>query len=99
MYVIVWQFVIRAECIAEFETLYGSQGEWAQLFARAEGYRNTRLLRDTSDPLRYITLDFWASQKAHDHFRQAHEQEYRALDKRCERLTVNESRLGEFVTD
>ena len=99
MYVIVWQFVIRAESVAEFETIYGSQGEWAQLFARAEGYRNTLLLRDTSDPVRYVTLDFWASRKAHDQFRQTHEQEYRTLDERCERLTVKETNLGEFVTD
>jgi heme-degrading monooxygenase HmoA len=99
MYVIVWEFTIREECIADFEAIYGSQGEWAQLFARAEGYGNTRLLRDTSDPLGYITLDFWASQKAYDQFRQAQEQEYRTLDERCERLTVKETRLGEFVTD
>ena len=99
MYVIVWEFTIREECTAEFEAVYGSRGEWAQLFARAEGYRNSRLLRDVSDPLRYVTLDYWVSQEAHRQFRKAHEQEYRNLDQRCERLTVKETKLGELVTD
>lgn len=99
MYVVVWEFIIRAECAAEFEAVYGPQGEWARLFARAEGYRNTRLLRDVSDPLRYVTLDYWVSQEAHDQFRKAHEQEYRNLDQRCECLTAKETRLGEFATD
>ena len=99
MYLVVWEFIIRAECAAEFEAVYGSQGEWARLFARAEGYRDTRLLRDVSDPLRYVTLDYWVSQEAHDRFRKAHEPEYRNLDQRCERLTAKETRLGEFATD
>lgn len=99
MYVIVWEFTIRADCAAEFEATYGSRGEWARLFARAEGYRHTRLLRDASDPLRYLTLDFWVSREAHERFRRSHENDYTALDQRCERLTAEETRLGEFATD
>ncbi len=98
MYVILWEFIIRAECASEFEAIYGPQGEWAVLFAKGEGYRETQLMRDTSDALRYLTLDFWTSREAHDRFRREHEREYMALDKRCERLTVKEHRLGEFLT-
>ena len=98
MYVVLWEFIIRADSAGEFEAIYGPQGEWAALFAKGEGYRETQLMRDTSDALRYLTLDFWTSREAHDRFRREHEREYMALDKRCERLTVKEHRLGEFLT-
>ena len=96
MFIMVWEFIVRAEHRDEFESVYGSDGEWARLFAESEGYRQTQLLRDLSDPLRYVTLDIWASREAHDSFRQAHAKEYKALDIRCERLTEQENKLGEF---
>jgi heme-degrading monooxygenase HmoA len=98
MYVIFWEFTIQAECAAEFEAIYGPQGEWAVLFAKGEGYRETKLLRDISNPSRYVTLDFWTSREAYERFRRVHKGEYMALDERCERLTVNEHKLGEFLT-
>lgn len=85
--------------MAQFEAAYGPQGDWAQLFAKGEGYEETQLLRDTSNPLRYVTLDFWISREAQESFWQEHAQEYRVLDGHCERLTVKESNLGEFETD
>ncbi|HKC72071.1 MAG TPA: antibiotic biosynthesis monooxygenase [Terriglobales bacterium] len=97
MYIIVWEFIIRAERAGEFEAIYGPQGDWARLFAKTEGYRQTQLLRDTGNPSRYVTLDFWTSREAHEGFRREHEQEYLALDERCERLTLKEHKLGEFV--
>ena len=98
MYVILWEFIIRAECASEFEAIYGPQGEWAVLFAKGEGYRETKLLRDMSNPSRYVTLDIWTSREAYGRFRRAHESDYMALDERCERLTLGENKLGEFLT-
>lgn len=96
MYVIVWEFVIRAETAAAFEAAYGPRGEWAMLFARAQGYRGTQLLRDASNPLRYVTMDSWKSRETYDIFRRKHEGEYKGLDERCRRLTVKERKIGEF---
>jgi heme-degrading monooxygenase HmoA len=98
VYVIVWEFIIRAECVGEFEAIYGPQGEWARLFAKTEGYRETQLLRDTTNPSHYVTLDLWTSRETHERFRREHEREYMVLDKRCERLTVKEHKLGEFLS-
>jgi heme-degrading monooxygenase HmoA len=98
MYVIVWEFTVRAECAGEFEAIYGPQGEWAVLFAKGEGHRETQLMRDTTNALRYVTVDFWTSREAHERFRREHEREYMALDERCERLTVKERKLGEFLS-
>lgn len=96
MYVIVWEFIIHPDCVAEFESTYGPQGEWARLFAKDRGYRETRLLRDTTRDLRYVTMDFWISRAAHETFRQEHESEYNTLDRQCERMTVQEAKLGAF---
>ena len=98
MYLSVWEFVIRAECAGEFEAIYGPRGAWAALFAKAQGYKQTQLLRDINNPLRYVTLDVWTSREAHERFRREHEPEYMALDEQCERLTVKEHKLGEFLS-
>ena len=96
MYLIVWEFIIRKECVSEFEAVYGPGGEWACLFARAEGYVETQLLRDTTNALRYVTLDFWKSREANEKFKQAQQKKYKELDERCQKLTVKETKLGEF---
>ncbi|HEU5337172.1 MAG TPA: antibiotic biosynthesis monooxygenase [Terriglobales bacterium] len=96
MYVVVWEFIVRAECKDEFEAIYGPQGEWARLFRRGDGYERTDLLHDRSGALRYITLDFWRSCEAYERFQREHRAEYQALDERCGHLTVKETRIGQF---
>ena len=96
MYVIMWEFLVRAECKDEFEAIYGPQGEWARLFRGSEAYERTELLHDLSPALRYVTLDFWTSRQAYEQFQREHHAEYQALDERCAKLTVKETRLGEF---
>ena len=56
---IVWEFVVKEESRGQFELAYGPGGAWSNLFARCPGFRGTTLLRDTKDPRRYLTIDFW----------------------------------------
>ena len=95
-HVCAWEFVVRPSCVAEFERIYGSDGDWARLFRRAPGYRCTELHRDRTQPTRFLTLDFWDSREACDRFRRAHAEEYAALDARCEALTEREREIGRF---
>lgn len=95
-YLVVWEFVPHAESRVEFERRYGPRGEWARLFAGSPGFLGTQLLRDAQDPSRYLTLDRWTDQRAYQDFLRVHETEYRALDLRCESLTLRESPLGTF---
>jgi heme-degrading monooxygenase HmoA len=95
-YLIIWEFVPHAASRAEFERLYGPHGDWARLFERGAGFLGTQLLRDSQDPSRYLTLDRWDSRQAYEDFLHRHEKEYRALDLRCESLTLRESPLGTF---
>ncbi len=65
-----------------------------QTVCRLGSYVQTRLSHDTADPTRYFTMDFWDSRQAHEQFRREHAREYEALDQACERLTLQETRLG-----
>lgn len=95
-YLAVWEFQVKAECVAEFERVYGRDGLWAQLFRKSTEYRGTELVRDLERAGRYLTVDRWTSREALREFKRRFAAEYAALDKTCERLTEAEKLLGEF---
>jgi len=96
VYEIVWEYEVRAEHVADFEGLYGAEGDWARLFRRAAGYVETRLYRDTARPMLYLTIDRWLSRAAYEAFVQTAGPDYAALDRRGDALTVRERRVGAF---
>ncbi len=93
---IVWEYEVRPERVAAFEELYGPEGDWACLFSQADGYVETRLLRDTAQPMLYLTIDRWLSRAAYEAFTRAAGPAYAGLDRRGDALTVRERRLGAF---
>ena len=95
-YATVWEFRIRGERRAEFERHYGPDGTWVALFQQAVGYVGTQLLRDRSEPLRYLTIDRWKSSEAYRAFRERFAEPYASLDRSCEDLTTRETALGEY---
>jgi len=97
MFVVVWQFEIAEEKIAEFEAAYGPNGSWAQLFRSSPSYLGTELLRDAYIPGSYMTIDRWASEADFRAFRKAHDGEYEVLDRACDQLTSRETRIGAYT--
>lgn len=97
MLVIVWEFRVKAGREAEFERRYGPEGDWAQLFRRSPAYRGTELLRDPTQPRRYLSVDRWESAAAFEACKQENAQAYAALDRECEELTEAERCLGRFA--
>ena len=95
-FTIVWRFTIDPESKVRFESIYGPNGAWAVLFARSAGYRGTELLRNTSEPNSYLTIDRWESEAAFEEFRQQFAAQYEALDRECEGLTQSETKIGIF---
>lgn len=95
-YATLWEFSVAPARRAEFEAHYGPQGTWARLFRRANGYLGSELLRDRSDPLRYLTIDRWESREAWQAFRRDHAADYERLDREFEGLTTREAPLGEY---
>jgi len=95
---IVWEFTVRAERILEFVSAYGSDGEWARLFSRAEGFHGAELLCAADDPHRFLTVDRWESTTRYSEFHEQFGAEYRALDARLAGVTLSEKKVGTFTT-
>lgn|SRR5690242_13189604 len=96
MFVALWEFKVKSGFEEDFERTYGSNGEWAQLFANDPAYRGTRLAKDLEREGWYFTVDTWDSRTAYDVFRSVNEAAYRKLDERCGELTSEESKIGAF---
>lgn len=93
----IWEFRVAPTARAEFERRYGRDGDWAALFRRSSEYVGTELWADIEEPGRYLTIDRWTSAEAYRQFRDEHAEEYAALDRACDALTLSELRLGELA--
>ena len=98
-YVIVWEFWVRKERVAEFQEKYGPEGAWARFFRGSAGYIRTELVRDVDSDFRFLTLDYWQTEEEFNRYRQLNLAEYERLDKEFAGLTETETRLGAFWTD
>ena len=97
MFIVVWQFEIAEEKIAAFEAAYGPEGAWTQLFRSSPEYQGTELLRDAYVTGIYLTIDRWASEQAFRAFRKDHDGAYESLDRDCDALVSQETRIGAFT--
>jgi heme-degrading monooxygenase HmoA len=96
MFVVVWQFEIAEDKIAAFETAYGTDGPWAQLFRKSSGYQGTELLRDAYAAGKYLTIDRWTNEESFRAFRKQHDADYESLDRSCDALVTRETRIGAY---
>ena len=93
---IIWEFSVLAEWETKFERYYGSDGTWAELFARASGFHGTALLRDQRTRGRYLTVDRWQDLKSFETFKDQFIDEYQRIDRQMEKLTLSETLVGIF---
>jgi heme-degrading monooxygenase HmoA len=98
MYVIIWEYQVKADRGHEFEQIYHSNGVWAELFRKGTGYISTELLRDETNPNRFITIDRWDSAESYEAFHSQFKKEYETLDVQCKELTEHEILLGKWET-
>jgi RimJ/RimL family protein N-acetyltransferase len=92
---ILWSYVVDAKSVDAFEHAYGSDGEWAVLFAKSPDFLGTELFRDADGA--YVTIDRWSTAEAYDAFLEQHADEYARIDAECERLTQSERFIGRMV--
>jgi heme-degrading monooxygenase HmoA len=97
MFVILWEFEVKPGSAPAFERVYGAQGDWVRLFRSDPHYRMTHLLRDTSRPGIYCTMDFWDSKLAHENFKNDCREAYQTMDRETEGLSLRERHLGSFL--
>ncbi len=95
---IIWEFVVKAGAIDQFEEEYGPDGAWSRLFQAYPGFRGTTLLRDADNPRRYLTIDLWDT-RAHRKRMLTHGRtRYGDLDAALADLTESEDEIGTFTT-
>ena len=81
---------------AEFERIYGPEGEWAAFFRGGSGYVGTELLRDVELPDRYLVVDRWESREAYNAFVAEHRDEYMRRVDETRLHHDRELRIGTF---
>ena len=97
MFVVVWRFEVAEDKIVAFESAYGPNGPWGELFHRSPHYLGTELLRDAYVPGCYLTIDRWKSEEEFRAFRRELDQQYETLDRECGALTSKEERVGAYT--
>jgi heme-degrading monooxygenase HmoA len=83
---------------AEFERVYGTEGEWADFFRQGRGYIGTELLHDVEAPTRYLVIDRWESADAYNTFVAAHREAYMERVDATRFQYDSELRFGTFET-
>jgi heme-degrading monooxygenase HmoA len=98
MFLALWEFEVKSGKEGSFQMVYGADGEWLRLFRSDPNFVETRLVRDTANDKRFLTLDFWQSRSAYESFKELNRAAYSGLDKQCEALTERERCIGYFET-
>lgn len=93
---IVCEFVVKEEARGQFELAYGPGGAWSKLFAGCPGFRGTTLLRDTKNPLRYVTIDLWDTPAQREQALVECKAEYADLDAAFAGWTESRTEVGVF---
>ena len=96
MYIVIWEYQVKTDCVAEFEKIYGENGAWAELFTKGSGYLGTELFQDSSHLHHYITIDRWSSVTDYESFLSNWKKDYETLDAQCEDLIEQETLLGKW---
>ena len=79
-----------------FELLFGPGGAWSELFSGCPGFRGTTVLRDATDPERYLIVDLWDSEAAREQAVAEHQNAYLALVSSFDAWVASERELGTF---
>lgn len=93
---VVWEFHVPEANRPAFERAYGSEGPWVDLFAEAEGFLGTWLLRDKEHPGKYLSHDRWQSREAYEEFKRRFAERYQAMDDEMDGLATRENYVGTF---
>lgn len=93
MYRVIWEYKVKPKAVSKFEELYGPKGEWVKFFKQSKSYQGTELLLDDESELSYITIDFWDSEEAYEHFLQENKEKYELLDQKGNAFTKSEKRI------
>ena len=94
---IIWTYEIKPDREPEFLQHYSPDGAWAEFFREDPAYKDTSLLRDKDNPVRFLTVDSWDDYGSYNRFRSSRKERYDSLDAQCEEMTTTETLVGYFT--
>lgn len=92
----VWKFRPPEGHEREFAEAYSGSGRWAELFARAPGFRGTTLLSPMEQGGWWLTIDRWDSAADFEAFGHSFGEEYLILDAELDGIAGEEEFVGAF---
>jgi quinol monooxygenase YgiN len=94
---IVWQFEIRQGRSAEFEALYGADGEWTRLSRRSRSFLGSSFLKDVAADDRYLLVEYWSEMVVYERHQADFGDEVKALEAERDRLVLRVTPGGLFT--
>jgi heme-degrading monooxygenase HmoA len=94
MFVRVWEYEVVAGREDEFARVYASDGPWARLFARSEGFLGTELFKSVTTAGTFVTVDRFTTADAFRWVLEQHRSSYAELDRAAAALTHSEQEIA-----
>ena len=97
MIAIAWQFEVKKGREAEFEELYGADGEWTAMNRQTRSYLGSSFLRDQNRASRYIVLEYWSEMLVYEQHRTYKSTAITSLEQRSAALVDTVEPMGIFT--
>jgi heme-degrading monooxygenase HmoA len=97
MIAIMWQFEVKQGREAEFEELYGVEGDWTVMNRHTRSYLGSSFLRDQNRSTRYIVIEYWSEMLVYEQDRAARSIATASLEGRRRGLVDSVEPLGVFT--
>lgn len=94
MVAVIRRYEVLAGFADQFRRAYASEGDWAALLSKSNGFLGIQLLEGTDGS--YLTIDQWRSESDLARFMCDHGLEYEALSRVTEGWTLHQALIGRF---
>ena len=97
MIAITWQFEVKKGREAEFEEMYGVDGEWTAMNRHTRSYLGSSFLRDQSRTSRYLLIEYWSEMLVYEQHRGSRSAAIISLEERSAALVDKVEPMGVFT--
>jgi heme-degrading monooxygenase HmoA len=97
MIAIAWQFDVKKGREAEFEEMYGADGEWTAINRHTRSYLGTSFLRNQNQASRYIVIEYWSEMLVYEQHRGSRAAAIASLEERGASLVEKVEPMGIFT--
>ena len=97
MIAITWQFEVKKGREAEFEKLYGVDGEWTAMNRHTRSYLGSSFLRDQNRTSRYLVIEYWSEMLVYEQHRDYRSAAIASLEERSAVLVDRVEPMGIFT--